>query len=137
MCQEQQDNCLKSQKTGNDGERGETGEVRSAFGGCSSLYVVTHSKPGGWGGRRGEDWSIRLQPVLLPSHWGRSPVPPHYADHSSYTAQAPSPPGAIAKEKVKISSKYNKYAVVVKNDVQRGYLFLLPYKFVLPKQTNK
>lgn len=63
--------------------------------------AVTRSKPGGWDVRRREDWSIRLQHVSLLSHWGRSPVPPHYADHSSYTARAPSPPGATPKQHLK------------------------------------
>lgn len=69
-------------------------QVRSFLDGCSGPCLVTHSRPGGWGGRKGEDWSVRQQPVSPPSHWGRSQVPPRYADHSSYTARAQSPPGA-------------------------------------------
>lgn len=73
---------------------GETDQVRSSLCRCSGPCLVTRSRPGGWGDRRGEDWSVRLRPVSPPSRWGKSPVPLRCADRSNYTARARSPPGA-------------------------------------------
>ncbi len=78
LCQEQQENCLDSQKTGNEGERGKTGEVRSSLGGVA-VCVCGHSQQTrrmGWPERWRLEHSAtaRLAPFSLGKVTSASPL---------------------------------------------------------------